>query len=685
MGLFGPPNVEKLKAKKDIEGLIKALNYRKDYWNENVYCDRSLREDVNRVGSVRAAAALAIGEIGDPRGVTPLLEALNDKVFEVRKATVEALAMIGKPAVKELLVELGKESYPNRSDVIKALGMIGDPLAVEPLILELGSSRWGIPRDAASALGELGDKRAIEPLRTLLMEKDEVVRNAATHALDKLGWKPDQPEDKIAYWLQKGDVNQCAKLGTIAVGFLINALKNEDTLETAAAALGQIGATQAVEPLVEALKAEKQSSRMAAVKALGMLGDNRAVEPLLDAIRNEPQIFCRMNRRSYLTDVEIRRAEPLKRAAVTALIQIGESAIKPLLILLKDEHAREYSALIQEVLSSIGTPAVKPLIATLKHSNKYVRQDAMKTLVKIGQPSIQPVTDLLLSKESDLREIAAATLDKLKWQPSQDSKGAAYYIVNQQWKPCIDIGTPAVEPLIFALKDQDEKVRQKVVHALGQIGDLRAINPLIAASKDQEPQVRYEALEVLGKIGGAQVLDVLIHALKDKHFRVRYTAVETLAEIGDARAVEPIIECLQDKDTLVSKASAWALGDLNDPRAVEPLIALLERKNTDSDVRHAAAWSLVELYTSACAVEALIALLDSKNVDSDVRREAARSLVALYTSTSLDDLQKQTILASRSTIVGTSKPHTDEHTDWGSGCYGNSHSDSPAIKVEFPL
>ncbi len=30
MGLFGPPNVEKLKEKRDMNGLIKALSYEKD-------------------------------------------------------------------------------------------------------------------------------------------------------------------------------------------------------------------------------------------------------------------------------------------------------------------------------------------------------------------------------------------------------------------------------------------------------------------------------------------------------------------------------------------------------------------------------------------------------------------------------------------------------------------------------
>ncbi len=29
MGLFGPPNVEKMKAKRDVKGLIQALGYQK--------------------------------------------------------------------------------------------------------------------------------------------------------------------------------------------------------------------------------------------------------------------------------------------------------------------------------------------------------------------------------------------------------------------------------------------------------------------------------------------------------------------------------------------------------------------------------------------------------------------------------------------------------------------------------
>jgi hypothetical protein len=53
MPLFGPPNASKLKAKSDVPGLIKALDFKKD-------------------PLVRRDAAVALGELGDPRAVEPL-------------------------------------------------------------------------------------------------------------------------------------------------------------------------------------------------------------------------------------------------------------------------------------------------------------------------------------------------------------------------------------------------------------------------------------------------------------------------------------------------------------------------------------------------------------------------------------------------------------------------------------
>jgi hypothetical protein len=78
MPLFGPPDVQKLKAKGDVPGLIKALAYKKD-------------------GKVRTGAALALGEAGDDRAIAPLTVALKDPDEHVRSVATSVLAALGVP------------------------------------------------------------------------------------------------------------------------------------------------------------------------------------------------------------------------------------------------------------------------------------------------------------------------------------------------------------------------------------------------------------------------------------------------------------------------------------------------------------------------------------------------------------------------------------------------------------
>lgn len=132
---MGEPNIEKMKAEKDVEGLIKALKDEYEY--------------------VRKWAAEALGGIGDARAVEPLIQALKDRARGVRwKATL-------------------------------ALGKIGDARAVDPLIQALGDEDWGVRRDAAEALGKIGDARAVEPLIQAVKDESSMVRRVAVKALKR--------------------------------------------------------------------------------------------------------------------------------------------------------------------------------------------------------------------------------------------------------------------------------------------------------------------------------------------------------------------------------------------------------------------------------------------------------------------------------------------------------------------
>src|SRR5665647_2956529 len=78
MGLFGP-NVEKLKAKKDVAGLIGALAHRDE--------------------SVRSSAAEALGDVGGLGALDPLTAALQDPATPVAAAAAEALGKMGGDVV----------------------------------------------------------------------------------------------------------------------------------------------------------------------------------------------------------------------------------------------------------------------------------------------------------------------------------------------------------------------------------------------------------------------------------------------------------------------------------------------------------------------------------------------------------------------------------------------------------
>ena len=133
MGIFDrKPNVEKFKAKGNLKGLIKALNYKTDW-------------------RIRKAAAEALGHIVDPRaielrgGKSAIIDvtkymglmgvATFDEAYAVREAAAKAIVKIGKPVLPVLI------------DVLQ-------PSVFQASLID---SRESI---AAYIIGEVGDSRA---------------------------------------------------------------------------------------------------------------------------------------------------------------------------------------------------------------------------------------------------------------------------------------------------------------------------------------------------------------------------------------------------------------------------------------------------------------------------------------------------------------------------------------------
>jgi HEAT repeat protein len=252
--LFGPPNVEKLKAKGDVKGLMKASQYKKE-------------------SSVRNNAIKALGKIGDKRAVISLIEALKDSDLEVRKNAALVLDEIGWESDKSESSAAYWAVKNQWEECIK----IGTP-AVIPLIAELKDGNSEVRENSAEALVRIGTS-AMEPLVAMLKDRRWEVVCTAASALEKIDWKPDESESGAAYWAVKRQWNECVKIGTPAIMPLIAALRDVDVREDAAKALVRIG-TPAVEPLIVTLKDRYSYVRTYAAIALGEIGDKRAVEPL---------------------------------------------------------------------------------------------------------------------------------------------------------------------------------------------------------------------------------------------------------------------------------------------------------------------------------------------------------------------------------------------------------------------
>jgi HEAT repeat protein len=190
----------------------------------------------------RKDAAITLGEMGDPRAIAPLITALRDSEWNVREAAQDALAQIGPPAVDALIKAL--REYQIRTFVIQVLGKIKDERVLDPLMIQLRNEEF---KDVATkALVEVG-LPAVERLMAVLNDKDKHVRKHAVMAL------------------------------------------------------GEIGISEAVEPLIEAW-----TVRLQAIAALDLIGDDRG-KPVIKALMKDPDFAVQMRAERIMWDWKKKR------------------------------------------------------------------------------------------------------------------------------------------------------------------------------------------------------------------------------------------------------------------------------------------------------------------------------------------------------------------------------------------
>ena len=218
----------------------------------------------------RQACAVALARIGDPAGFAPLAAALTDGPPDLRFQAATSLVEIdAERALEPLLAALSDDDSEVLGAVALALGEVGDARAADALVRLLDRELHGdaLRFDAAYALASLGDARSIDTLAELASYPD--LAWSAAEALERTG--DPSAADAVAPMLRARKLPQITQVRAAAALLALDA--------------DSAHASSARDALTSALRAWKFEVRALAVESLARVGGPWAVEPLRAAQR----------------------------------------------------------------------------------------------------------------------------------------------------------------------------------------------------------------------------------------------------------------------------------------------------------------------------------------------------------------------------------------------------------------
>jgi HEAT repeat protein len=540
---------------------------------------------LGRPGSHRKFVVDALGALGERAAVPALVELLGGPAREdenLRAAVCEALGQLGSaPAVAALEAEVGVGDLLGRLAALEALVGLAVPV---PLAVVLPLLDQPILRPSAlEAIGNAGDLEAMPYLLDGLTDRARSARTAAVTALHALHWNQDAPE-------RRGRIEASVRAAPpAAVGALVAALQGEAPRVRRAAAtlLGWGGWPEALEPLAAALLDE--DAHEAASRAILAFGPF-AVAPLVAVARSAGQQL-----RSEIFRVFPRLGAAAADARVAGLLERA----------LADEDPLTAAAAARALGEIGGKDSLGPLFHALERDDDpVVAQGAAHALAKLGARHREEVRLLLAARggfESrgrvgvHLCRVVGAVgraADRPLLLGALGAGDAALRHAAASALAALGASRDTVEALIYALADEDPRVRAAAAETLGALGDREAVAPLLSAGRDPDVHVAASAARALGQLGDARAEALLTELARGPAGVVAVCATEALGKLpatGDTPAL--FSQALARGDSELAKAAVRALAVCAEPGAVTVLLGALDHPRWD--VRRLAAQSLV--------------------------------------------------------------------------------------------
>jgi HEAT repeat protein len=562
-------------------------------------------------------ALQVLARIGDPAAAPAVVPLVNHPDLNVAQSAVEALGQLrNSEAVPTLLGLLERELWLQLA-AIDALGAIGDPRAVGPLIALVPDSVVAEP--AVQALQRLAAPESLEPLLARLPAiAERTLRDSLLLALGVVIDLHPDPEP-IAVGFRKelmgdGEIGlrpYFEQLLRVHVttgygGALVGADgRDEAGLLRAAAALVVVARLEPLYPLVLIRIAEAEGAEWAeALFRQHPEGLRCTLDGLLAS--DDPRV-----RRGALLSASLESADlglvlphlsdpqaTVRAAACRALGHIGAAASAPLLVeRLRGGEPIEQVAAAQALAMLPGSALQELESCLLPSASEAIKVRALEVLGNLPSEIFESqILELTRANSSNLRRAALRAAAQLPGSRAEVALIRALADRNQPVQlEALELlvrrgGAQAVTTLV-ALLGAGDSLRYHVIRALGHLQASEATGKLLALYEECGPHERLEILWALIRIAPPQLWNFLEARLAEPETEVRRVAAYGIAEHADRDHLPQLIALASDPDWNVRNEAARGLGRLGGAqvqptlltlvRDVEPIVARTARKSLE--------------------------------------------------------------------------------------------------------
>jgi HEAT repeat protein len=478
-----------------------------------------------------------LGEQMDSRSLPLMLEALKDEDENVRATAVEHLGKAGELSVVDALIEiLDSDDLWTAYPAADALGRIGNRKAVPHLLAALKHKPLREP--VLKALGMLADPLALEHVVVLLQDASKNVQEHALRTIEKMYHNGINAEE-ITEGLKR-------ILGDKAMEVLIaHAWSPKQEVRISAILLLGLMKDEA---------------------AYGPLLDMSYEEEFADDVKRAFVFIGKDRPDSLLTLFDTDNPSQLRFICAVAGEIVSPVYYEMLAKLLSNDDGHVRSIAARSIAQLNAVESVPKLMRLLTDPYEDVQEAAVDALSVLRQLlQLQELFRMLRSEDSVLRRNAARLLGKIEATEAVKELGFALKDEKISVRKAVVgalslIGTDeAMRYLTHALTDEDPDIRIAATLSLGAIGGEGTLDSLTILTADPDNFVRVSAAKAIGMLRDKRAVEVLVPLLRDKSGFVVSTAIESLKTIGGDEACRAIAAMLSSEDDEVKRTAILAL------------------------------------------------------------------------------------------------------------------------------